>query len=260
MSERGITPSPRTAEAEWPPLNRDVLLLRDVHLEYQVYEDRRLSLGTFVRQGFKRRTLRHIHALRGITLTLQEREAVGILGANGSGKSTLLRAMSGLLQPSHGEIRARSLPILLGASAALNNELSGRRNILLGCTAMGLSRREVAHRVDEIVCFAGLEQFADIPVRAYSSGMRSRLQFAIAAAVEPDILLIDEVLAVGDKTFRERSSKRIKKLTDAAGLVVIVSHSMQSLLEICNRAIWMEQGQVVADGPAAEIITAYGEQ
>lgn len=257
-SSTSVSSSQSPADASGKP-GREVMVLEDVHVEYRIHEDQRMRLGTMVRQRSRQRVLRRIHAVKGVTLTFNEGETVGVVGSNGSGKSTLLRAMTGLLAPSRGEIRARSLPVLLGVSAALNRELSGRRNIMLGCTAMGLTRREVGTRVDEIIDFAGLSDFADIPVRAYSSGMRSRLQFSVAAAVEPDILFIDEALAVGDKEFRRKSNRRIKELAEAAGLVVIVSHSAPSLREVCDRVIWLEKGSVAADGAAEDVLRMYGE-
>lgn len=248
-------PFPTAADA--PPPGEVVMTLEGVHVEYSIYEDRRLTFGKLIQQGFRPRVLRRIHAVRGVSLTFRSGEVVGIIGPNGSGKSTLLRAMAGLLAPSEGTIRTRSLPVLLGVAAALNKEVSGRRNVMLGCTAMGLTRQQVKERVDDIVAFAGLEEFIDVPVRAYSSGMRSRLQFAIAAAVEPDILFVDEALAVGDKQFRRRSNQRIRELTDAAGLVVVVSHSESSLRAICDRVIWLEDGLVVMDGSAEDVLEAY---
>lgn len=234
-----------------------VLSVEDLSVSYTIYEDRRVSLGRLFRQKFRRRSVRRIEAVRGVTLDFYEGETVGVVGPNGSGKSTLLRAMTGLIAPQTGVVQSRSLPVMLGVSAALNQDLSGRRNVILGGTAMGLSRRQIEFRAEEILEFAGLSNFSDVPVRAYSRGMRSRLQFSIAAAVEPDILFIDEALAVGDKSFQDRSGTRIKELSARAGLVVIVSHSMVSLREVCHRVVWIEAGCVVADGPTEDVLSSY---
>lgn len=234
-----------------------VLSLHDLWVEYTIFEERRVSLGRLVRQRLRRREVRSIKAVQGVTLQFTKGETVGIVGRNGSGKSTLLRAMGGLIAPHAGEVLATSMPVVLGVSAALNQELSGRRNVLLGGTAMGLSRQDVEERTDAILDFAGLDDYADMPVRGYSSGMRARLQFSIAAAVEPNILFIDEALAVGDRQFRQRSSDRIKQLSAAASLVLIVSHNIGSLRDVCERVIWIDEGRVRADGPTEEILALY---
>lgn len=236
-----------------------VLDASDLHVDYTVYEERRHREGDGVRDRFRRRGVRTLRAVKGVSFAFHEGQTVGIVGPNGSGKSTLLKALAGLLAPSRGAARARSTPVLLGVSAALNKQVSGRRNVVLGGTAMGLGRAEVLARTDEIIDFAGLKDHADLPVKAYSSGMRARLQFSIAAAVEPDILFIDEALAVGDKAFRRRSNQRIRELAEAAGLVVIVSHSLSSLRAVCDRVLWLEDGELVMDGPAEEVLDAYGD-
>lgn len=147
----------------------------------------------------------------------------------------------------------------MGVSAALQQELSGRRNIYLGGTALGLTRKELDRRFDEIVSFAGLEEFIDMPLRAYSSGMVARLHFSIATAVTPEILLIDEALSTGDASFKQKSSARIHEMLGAAGTVFVVSHSAGTIKDLCNRAVWLDKGQIVAQGGAAEIVEQYEE-
>ena len=190
---------------------------------------------------------------------MHESETLGLIGPNGSGKSTLLSAMTGLLPLQSGTIRGRSRPSLLGVSSALRSALSGRRNILIGGLALGFTRAEVESRMDEIIDFAGLQHAIDRPMRTYSSGMRARLNFAIATARIPEILLIDEALAVGDEDFRTRSAKRINEVRSAAGSVVLVSHNMVEIERSCDRVAWLEAGTLRAVGEPSEVVAAYLE-
>jgi teichoic acid transport system ATP-binding protein len=233
------------------------LILEDVHVTYRVYEERKPTLRQVIARGFRTRTYRDIHAVRGVSLVAHVGEAIGVIGRNGSGKSTLLQAIAGLLPVDRGAVYTRSEPAFLGVGAALQPKLSGRRNIMLGGLALGLSRAEIDARMDEIVEFAGLGRSIDLPLKTYSSGMRARLHFALASAVVPDVLLIDETLSVGDKEFQKRSKERIRQLTDGAGTVFIVSHSMKAITDMCERAIWLDEGRIIADGPAEEIAKAY---
>ena len=231
------------------------VLLDDVHVTYRVFEDRRPTLRELA-HGHRRRA-REIHAVRGVSLVAKRGESVGIVGRNGSGKSTLLQALAGLLPVDQGEVFARSQPTLLGVGSALQSTLSGRRNISLGCLAMGLPAAELDERADEIIEFAGIEEFIDLPMTAYSSGMRARLLFAIATAVVPDILVIDEALAVGDEAFRLKSKERINRLRADAGTVFLVSHALDTVAESCTRVIWMERGRIIADGDPDDIVGRY---
>lgn len=156
-----------------------------------------------------------------------------------------------------GEVFARAQPTLLGVGAALQNNLSGRRNAALGCLALGLPASQLDERVDEIIDFAELEEFIDLPLAAYSSGMKARLLFAIATAVVPDILVIDEALAVGDEAFRLRSKERIAGLLSEAGTVFLVSHALDTIAESCTRVVWMERGRIIADGDPDDIVARY---
>lgn len=237
-----------------------VVKVRDVAVTYRVYaEGSAPTLKSIVTRGPRTRTARQVRAVRGVTFDVHEGEAVGLIGPNGSGKSTLLRAIAGLLRTTEGEIRVRSMPVLLGVGAALEPELSGRRNVLLGGTALGLSRDEVKSKFDEIVDFAGVRDFIDLPLKAFSSGMAARLRFSIASAVQPDVLMIDEALAVGDAEFRQRSRRRMEELMQQAGAIFLVSHALDQVLELCSRAIWLDEGQIVEDGPADDVVAAYRE-
>jgi len=230
--------------------------VRDVHVDYEVYEDRRAALRQrlVTRQGTGRSL---VHALKGVSFDVAEGEAVGIVGSNGSGKSTLLAALAGLITPTSGEILVAEEPKLLGVGATLIPSASGYRNIRLGCLALGMSRAEIDERIDEIVEFTELGEAIQRPLRTYSSGMRARLHFAIATSVKPRILLIDEALAVGDRAFRAKSQQRIQELLDAAGTLLLVSHSLDEIRKQCNRVIWLEQGLIKADGPVDTVLEEY---
>ena len=233
------------------------IVLDDVHVTYRVYEDRRPHLRDVITNGFRRPASRAIEAVRGVSFTAYEGEVIGVIGGNGAGKSTLFQTMAGLLPPTQGAVYARSQPALLGVGAALQPAVSGRRNAQLGCLALGLTHEETEERIPEIVKFAGLEDFIDLPLRTYSSGMRARLHFAIATSVEPELLLIDEALSVGDAVFKRRSTKRIEQLRQRAGTVFIVSHSLRTITKNCSRAIWLDRGRIVEDGDAKAVVKAY---
>lgn len=229
----------------------------DAHVYYRVYEDPAAGIKQLFASGRTGRRYQTIRAVRGVSLELHESETLGLIGANGSGKSTLLAAMTGLLPLASGTIFGRSRPSLLGVSAALRSALSGRRNILIGGLALGFTRAEVESRMDEIIDFAGLRAAIDRPLRTYSSGMRARLNFAIATARIPDILLIDEALSVGDEDFRARSAERIDEVRSAAGSVVLVSHNMAEIEGSCDRVAWLDDGMLKAVGESGEVVAAY---
>lgn len=229
----------------------------DLHITYRVYEDRRPTLAQIVANRGHTRSYVEVKAVRGVSFTAYEGEVVGVIGSNGSGKSTLMHAIAGLLPATAGAVYASSQPLLLGVNAALQKSLSGRRNIVLGGLAMGLSREQIDERMDDIIDFAGVRDSIDLPLGTYSSGMRARLHFSIATAVLPEILLIDEALSVGDEDFRIKSERRIKGLTEEAGTVFLVSHSLQTIVDTCSRAIWMDAGEFVMDGDPEAVIEAY---
>lgn len=198
-----------------------------------------------------------VHAVNDVSFVAYTGQAVGILGLNGSGKSTLLRMIAGVESPTKGVVLARSQPTLLGVGAALLPDLTGLRNIRLGCLAMGLSPEETEEATPKIIELAGIEDAVYRPMKTYSSGMAARLRFAINAAARPDILLIDEALGTGDATFKEKSEQVLAEIRQAAGTVFLVSHAAQTIEEMCTRAIWMHKGQLIADGPAYETARQY---
>lgn len=230
--------------------------VRDLVLDYEVHEDRRAALRERLvhRQGTGRSL---VHALRGVSFDAYEGDTIGVIGSNGSGKSTLLAAVAGMLPPTSGEILVADEPKLLGVGAMLLPQATGVRNIRLGCLALGMKADEVDERMGEIVEFIGIGDAIERPLRTYSSGMRARLHFAIATAVTPRILLIDEALAVGDKDFRARAQDRIEEIVASAGTLMLVSHMLSEVARLCRRVLWIEDGVVRADGPAEEILAVY---
>ncbi len=245
-----------SAEAQQQP---PVVVVDDLHVKYQVYASGKSAGNAGVRGLLKRgaRGLREVHALKGVSFVAHKNESIGIIGSNGSGKSTLLRAITGLTPPSSGAVYASSRPNLLGVGAALINDVSGNDNITLGCLALGYSREEIEELRPKIIEFSELQDFIDFPMRTYSSGMSARLKFAIAASKQHDILIVDEALAVGDARFRQRSEARIREIRENAGTVFLVSHSMKSIRDTCNRSIWIEKGVLTMDGDTDEVVKAY---
>ena len=198
-----------------------------------------------------------IEAVKGVTFDVMVGECVGIIGPNVSGKTSLLQAITGLLPTSGGKVLVRSNPTLLGIQAVLNQKLTGWQNIHVGLLAKGLNQEEATNLAGTVGDFSDLDEFLDMRMEIYSSGMRARLTFSIATAVTPEILLIDEALAVGDKKFREKSARKLDQHLANAGTVILVSHSLDEVSRCCSRVLWMADGQSVADGPADEILSAY---
>lgn len=204
-----------------------------------------------------RRRMVEVHALKSVSLVVDSGEAVGIIGRNGSGKSTLMKLINGRVPPTGGAIYASAKPTLLGVSAALMPDLTGRENITLGCLAMGMTKSQIAVKYQDIVDLSGLQRSIDLPMRTYSSGMGSRLQFAIATAIDPEILLIDEALNTGDDQFKGRTKQKMNDLRRKAGCVFVVSHSESTIRELCTRVIWLDEGEVLMDGNPGEVTKWY---
>lgn len=224
-------------------------------LQFRPFVDQRPSLR---RLEFKRRRREPITALEDVSFRINRGEAFGIIGRNGAGKSTLLRLLAGTLQPDAGTIDVHgTTSTLLQLGAGFNAELSGLRNIYLGSMAVGLKKTEIDSMVDDIVEYSELGPAIHRPIKTYSSGMHSRLAFSIGIRMKPDILLLDEVLAVGDRSFRQKSLESLHELLEDAGTIVFVSHSLPSVREFCDRALWLDQGRVRARGTADQVIEKY---
>jgi ABC-type polysaccharide/polyol phosphate transport system ATPase subunit len=249
-----VAPNRETAE----PL----VQLRDVSLRFVTYHDKQYSLKRSALDLLLKRegppVSNEFWALRDVSLTMCKGERIGIIGFNGAGKSTLLRLLARIYTPTRGELAVRgSVAPLIEMGAGFNPELSGYDNILLNGAMLGIKPREMKKKVEGIYEFTGLREFADLPLKYYSSGMYARLAFAIATEVDPEILLIDESLGAGDVVFVDRAKERINQLLERSNLVVIVSHDLGSLHKMCNRGIWMHQGQVQVDGTMTEALHAY---
>lgn len=198
-----------------------------------------------------------VRALRGVSLVAREGEMLGVVGANGSGKSTLLRNIAGVEQPDRGRILVRFQPLLLGVNAALQPSLSGSENVRLGCLAMGMTPAEADEAYGHVVDLSALGEAIHRPMGTFSSGMGSRLRFAIALAARPKILLIDEALSTGDASFAERSERAMSSLLAEAGTVVLVNHAAKVIQDLCTRAVWMHKGEILMDGPAEAVAERY---
>lgn len=229
----------------------------DVWVTYRVYEDPVLALRQRISRLGRRRAMVPVEALKGVSFAAHQGEIIGVIGPNGSGKTSLMQAIAGSLPVSRGAIYASSEPTLLGVGAVLNRRLSGRRNVIIGLLALGLSRHDAHERLPEIIEFAGLQDAIDRPLRTYSTGMRARLQFAIATSVRPKILLVDEALVVGDNSFKRRSQARIRELQEFSSTVFIVSHNLSEIRSNCSRALWLHQGVLADDGDPANIVRKY---
>jgi teichoic acid transport system ATP-binding protein len=240
----------------------------DLHIVYRVNGTRAgkggatAALSRMLRRGSddSERGVRKVHAVRGVSFTAYRGEAIGLIGSNGSGKSTLLRAIAGLLPAEQGKVYTDGQPSLLGVNAALMNDLTGERNVILGGLAMGMTREQIKERYQDIVDFSGINEkgdFITLPMRTYSSGMAARLRFSIAAAKDHDVLMIDEALATGDRKFQKRSEARIRELRKEAGTVFLVSHNNKSIRDTCNRVLWLERGELRMDGPTDEVLKEY---
>jgi ABC-type polysaccharide/polyol phosphate transport system ATPase subunit len=213
---------------------------------------------TLIRLGRRERIIREINAVRDVSFEVPRGAALGVVGVNGAGKSTLLRTMAGILPPTDGRIEVFGrVSTLLSLGVGFKSELTGQENVVLGGLAAGLSREQMAEKYEEIVDFAELGDFMDMPMRTYSSGMYGRLAFSVATSMDPDILLIDEALSTGDARFKEKSFAKMRELCGET--IVLVSHGLRSIRELCDEAIWMNEGRIAMRDDADAVIDAYKE-
>ncbi len=250
-----IAPSAGPTPAE----NSLALCLEGVSVRYRVPQER---IGTFkeytIRLVQRRVRNNEFWALRDVNLQVHRGEVLGIIGRNGAGKSTLLKVMARVLRPTEGRVWIRGhVAPLLEFQAGFHPELTGRENVFLNGTLLGSTRRQMEARLEQIIDFAELHEFIDAPIRTYSSGMIARLGFAIATDVAPDILIVDEVLSVGDEGFRRKSSQRMEEFRQRGTTILLVTHSLEVVRSMCTRAIWLEHGVIRASGAPDNVVDAY---
>lgn len=225
--------------------------------KFNIYSDKASTLKE--KLLFWKRANKDIRiVLKDININIKKGETVALIGTNGSGKSTLLKLMTKIIYPTEGSVETRGkLTSLLELGAGFHPDFSGRENIYFNASIFGLSKPEIDKRLNNIIAFSELEEFIDNPVRTYSSGMYMRLAFSVAINVDADILLIDEILAVGDQHFQEKCFKKLEELRDSNRTIVIVTHSLDSVKKLCNRAIWIKDGVVCMDGETNEVVSKY---
>lgn len=239
--------------------NEYSIIVNDVYKRFKLVYDKPFTLKE--RLIFWKNTKVGYHeVLKGIDLKIKKGETVALIGVNGSGKSTLLKLMTKIIYPTKGEIKTNGkLTSLLELGAGFHQDFTGRENIYFNASIFGLNAHEIDSRVQEIIDFSELGDFIEAPVRTYSSGMYMRLAFSVAINVDAEILLIDEILAVGDKHFQDKCYAKLNELKKSGKTIVIVSHSLNAVKELCDRAVWLYNGEIREDGPTEEVIEKYLE-
>lgn len=240
----------------------EVLKVDHVGMKFNLSKEKVDNLKEYVIRWLKKElTYNEFWALKDVSFSLQKGDRLGILGLNGAGKSTLLKVVAGVLKPTEGTVMTKGKIVpLLELGAGFDKEYTGAENIYLYGAVLGYSRKFVEQKFDEIVEFSGLGEFIDVPLKNYSSGMKSRLGFSIATVVEPEILILDEVLSVGDVKFRKKSEKKIMDMFDSGVTVLFVSHSLEQVKRLCNKAILLEKGRIIASGGIEEVSKIYEEK
>jgi ABC-type polysaccharide/polyol phosphate transport system ATPase subunit len=241
------------------PSKESPVVLQDVSVRYRLPKERIRSLKEFVVKSFKSRIeYEEFWALRNVTFQVPPGEMLGVIGRNGAGKSTLLKLIARVMKPISGTVRVQGrVGPMIELGGGFDDELSGRENVYLFGSILGISRREMDKKFDAIVEFAELEDFIEAPLRAYSSGMIARLGFAVVIAVDPDIMILDEVLAVGDTAFQEKCHAHIAKFRRAGGTILFVSHNLDQILNFCDQALWLERGEITNWGDTAGVVQQY---
>lgn len=238
-------------------MSEPAVLVDGVSKRFRLYHERNQSLKAALMRR-RRAVVEEFWAVRDVSLEVPAGTTFGLIGENGSGKSTLMKCMAKILRPDVGSITVDGkMSALLELGAGFHPELSGRENVFLNASILGLRQKEVAEKFDEIVDFAGVQQFIDQPVKNYSSGMYVRLGFSVAINVDPDVLLVDEVLAVGDEAFQRKCNEKFADLREAGKTIVLVSHSMVAVHNLCDRVAWLEHGKVKMLGPARAVVDEY---
>ncbi len=236
-----------------------VVAIEDATVRYRVPRERYRTLKEFaIRRVQGKVQFEELLALNNVSLEVRKGEVFGLIGANGAGKTTLLRLVARVMRPTSGRIivRGRVAP-LLAMGAGFHPELTGRENVFLNGSLLGYTRRQIEERFDQIVDFAELRDFIDAPLRTYSSGMMARLGFAVATAEMPDVLIVDEVLSVGDIAFQEKSNARIRQFREQGATILLVSHGMENIRSMCSRAAWLDHGKLIQAGAANDVVNQF---
>jgi len=235
----------------------NAITLNDIHKKFRLYHLRQTSMRNFVIE-FGRTRYEILEAVRGVSLTVAKGETVALIGRNGSGKSTLLRVIAGIFRPNQGSVEINGrLTNMIEIEGGFHGELTGAENAEIIGTIWGLRRKEINRRLTDITKFAGLERFINSPMKTYSSGMIMRLGFSLAVHVDPEVLLIDEVLAVGDEEFQQQCYAKLLELHRQGATIVFVSHDMRAVQRIARRSVWLDKGTIRMDGPTDEVVGEY---
>ena len=239
--------------------DRTSIRVNDVSVTYRTSVERAPTLkSTITRLGRRERVVHEVQALKGVSFEIPHGMVLGVVGANGAGKSTLMRTIAGILPPTSGRVEVNGrVSTLLALGVGFNKKLTGRENVILGGLAAGLSREALEHKYEAIAEFAELEEFMDMPMRTYSSGMYGRLAFSVAVNMEPDILVIDEALSVGDAKFRRKSASKMQELCAEDRTVVLVSHALGTIKDLCDQAVWLDKGVLQMWDDADTVVDAY---
>lgn len=233
--------------------------INNVSVRFRMANDRVTSIKEYIVQRLRGKLqYRHFEALHDVSFTVERGEVVGLIGCNGAGKSTLLKVISGILNPTEGSVRVRgSIAPLLELGSGFDMEMTGRENIFLNGAILGYSEAFLKSRYDRIIAFSEIGDFIDVPLRNYSSGMVARLAFSVATVIEPEILIVDEVLSVGDAAFQEKSRARMMELMGGGTTVLFVSHNLDQIREMCSKVVWLDHGRVKMAGDTAAVCDAY---
>jgi len=257
VSDLAASPNGRPADSP-----HDVIIVEGLGVRYRLPNIKTRSIKDFAIQALRGQVhYDYYWALKNINLRVRDGEIMGLIGHNGAGKSTLLKAVARILRPKEGRIIVRgNVAALLGVGAGFHQELSGRENVYLNGTLLGFTKKQMDEKFDSIVDFAELWDYIDQPLRTYSSGMRARLGFAVATDTKPDILIVDEILSVGDESFRVKSAARMEQFRDEGATILLVTHSMSTVSEMCHRVAWIHNGELKMVGETQPIVDLYMEE
>jgi len=240
-------------------MSERMIEVSDVTMRFRMNNDKILSLKEFVTTALRGKLkYNEFTALEHVSFEVKKGETLGLIGRNGAGKSTMLKVISGILKPTEGSVKvAGNVVPMLELGSGFDFDLTGRENIFLNGAILGYSEEFLKSKYDEILAFSELGNFIDVPIRNYSSGMLARLAFSVASVIEPEILIVDEILSVGDAQFQEKSRARMMELMGGGTTVLFVSHSLEQIREMCSKVVWLDHGKVMMSGPTGQVCDAY---